>query len=218
MKRTVGKKWLPILFMCIMCVFVMLPANQAQAASNKTKAIREYKKMLAKKTLKRDSATVYQTKNCRFALAYIDNNSIPELIVYNNKDASHIQGWGALYTYRKGKVRLVSPLTLDTRSRLGYYHKTGWFADNTTYQGYGGDTFQKLSGGKIKDDYTFSRSVEYRGGAYVITGYGIMSNGSYQEVDATAFNRALSYNTNHKKFKKFKFYKNTKTNRKKHLK
>lgn len=212
------KKWLAALMMCFLCFFVMMPATHAQAASNKTKAMRAYKKMLAGKTIVRDEATVYQTKNCRFAIAYIDNNSVPELIVYNNTDASHIQGWGALYTYRKGKVRLVSNLMLDTRSRLGYYHKTGWFMDNTTYQGYGGDTFQKLSAGKLKDDLILGRSVEYRGGRYVVTGYNSIYKGSYEEIDASAFNRALCNKTNNKAFKKFKFYKNTKKNRTKYLK
>ena len=206
--------------MYLMCVLVMAPSQNVQAASNKTKALKAYRSMMAKKELKIDDWTTYQTKNCRFAIAYIDNNSIPELIVYNNKDVSHIQGFGALYTYRKGKVQLVSTLTLDTRSRLGYYYKTGWFMDNTTYQGYGTDTIQKLAAGKLKTDTVYYRSVEYNGSKYVITGYSMMANGSYQSYDATTFNRSLMENTrdkNNKKFRTFKFYKNTKKNRLKYL-
>lgn len=217
MKRNVSKKWFLGILMCLMVVFVMVPSQNAQAASNKTKALKAYRSMMAKKTLKVNDWTTYQTKNCRFAIAYIDNNSIPELIVYNNKDVSHIQGFGALYTYRKGKVQLVSTLMLDTRSRLGYYYKTGWFMDNTTYQGYGTDTFYKLFAGKLKTDMGYSRSVEYNGRKYVITGYGITANGSYQSYDATTFNRSLTYNTGGKKFRTFKFYKNTKKNRLKYL-
>lgn len=218
MKRNEGKKWLLGILMCLMFVLVMVPSQNAQAASNKTKALKAYRSMLAKKTLKVNDWTTYQTKNCRFAIAYIDDNSVPELIVYNDKDVSHFQGFGALYTYHKGKVQLVSTLTLDTRSRLGYYKRTGWFMDNTTYQGYGTDTIQKLAAGKLKTNTVYYRSVEYNGSRYVITGFSMMANGSYQSYDATTFNRSLTHNTKGEKFRKFKFYKNTKKNRLKYLK
>lgn len=213
MRKSTGKKWFLTLLLCWICVFVFLPSQNVQAASNKTKALRAYRKLLSQTTIKRDAYTTFKTKDCRFALAYIDNNSIPELIVYCST-TSHIEGSGALYTYRKGKLQYVCRLMLDTRKRLGYYPKTGWFMDNTTYQGCGGDEFCKLKSGKVKEDIVYGRSVEYN----TVTGFSITTNGKYQEVSATTFNRSLSYNTNNKRFKTFKFYKNTKSNRTKYLK
>ena len=206
------------ILLCMLSVFLAVPSYQVQAASAKKKAMKAYSKMLSKKKIKRDSATVYKGKNCYFAIAYIDNNNVPELIIYNTKDSSHAQGWGALYTYRKGKVKLVCPLTLDNRNRMGYYKKTGWFMDNGTWQGYGGDSIQKLKNGKVLSNLIYGRSTYDNGYKVVIDGYSITQNGSYMTVDATTFNRSLSYNTKNRAFKKYKFYKNTKANRKKYLK
>lgn len=217
MRKSISKKWLLTVLLCWICVFTFVPMKNVQAASNKTKALRAYRKLLSQTTIKRDAYTTFKTKDCRFALAYIDNNSIPELIVYCSS-TSHIECKGALYTYRKGKLQYVCKLMLDTRKRLGYYPKTGWFVDNTTYQGYGTDEFYKLKSGKVKDDVEYFRSVEYNGKNYTATGFSIVTNGKYQEVSATVFNRSLRYNTNNKSFKTFKFYKNTKSNRTKYLK
>lgn len=216
MKRNnVSKKRSWLLLLCLLSIMVFLTALTSQAASTKTKAMKAYTKMLSKKNLKRDDYTVYKTKNCYFSIAYIDNDSVPELIVYNTKDASHIQGWGALYTYRNGKVRYVSSMMLDGKKRLGYYKKTGWFMDNTTYQGWGSDYFQKLSKAKISTAVSYEREV-YNGKA---TGtYIVVKKGSYKNIKAATFKRELKKNTKNKKLTKYKFYKNTSANRKKYLK
>lgn len=213
-----NKKWMLGLLFCMMSVFLMIPSQQVQAAPVKSKAKNAYAQMLSKKTIKRDSATVYKRGNCYFAIAYIDKNNIPELIIYNTEDASHIQGWGALYTFRNGKVQLVGPLMLDNVKRMGYYEKTGWFTDNTTYQGYGGDTIQKLNKGKVMEKVVYHRETFDNGSTVKIKGFAITQSGEYKTVNKTQFNRSLSYNTKNVKFKKFKFYKNTKANRIKYLK
>lgn len=216
--KKMNRKWMLTILLCMLSVFLAVPSYQVQAASAKKKALKAYSKMLSKKKIKRDSATIYKGKNCYFAIAYIDNNKVPELIIYNTKDVSHMQGWGALYTFRNGKVKYVSQLTLDNVKRLGYYEKTGWFMDNGTWQGYGGDDIMKLNKGKISNKLIYSRETYDDGYTVTIEGYSITNNGTYTQVDATTFNRSLSYNTKNKKFKKYKFYKNTKANRRKYLK
>lgn len=207
------KKWILVLI-CVFSVAAFLPSQSAEAASTKTKALKAYAKMLSKKTIKRTGHTTMQTKNCKFAIAYIDNNSVPELVIYNDTDLCHAEGFGALYTYKNGKVVYVTSLFLDGKSRLGYYKKTGWFMDNVTWQGYGTDSFYKLSGKKVKSDYVLFRDRE--NGKSVA--FGLMISNNYQTVDATTFNRVLSTNTKSKKLTKFKFYNNTAKNRKKYLK
>ena len=106
---------------------------------------------------------------------------------------------------------------LDNVDRMGYYKKTGWFTDNTTYQGYGGDTIQKLNKGKIVQKLSYHRSTYDNGYTVTFDEYGVTQNGKYTELDATTFNRALTYNTKGRAFTKFVFHKNTKANRKKYL-
>lgn len=44
-----------------------------------------------------------RASRCSFALAYIDNNNVPELIVSNSLDVPHAGGHGRIFTYKNGK-------------------------------------------------------------------------------------------------------------------
>lgn len=78
-------KKLFLLLVCMISITAFLPSQSAEAVSTKKKALKAYSKMLSKKTIKRTGHTTMKTKDCKFAIAYIDNNSVPELIVLNTK-------------------------------------------------------------------------------------------------------------------------------------
>ena len=109
----------------LMLVFVlMFTSTTTQAASQKTKAMKAYASFLSKnrylKWTDQPNMRTGRAKNCYFAVAYIDNNDVPELVLYT-PDSYHMAGYGVMYTYRNGRVVRVFELGLDLRSTLGYY-------------------------------------------------------------------------------------------------
>lgn len=132
----------------IILVLILLFATPTMAASKKKKALKAYAAFLSKPSIKRGTWPTLYTKNCRFAIAYIDNNNTPEMVLYH-EDSCHALGWLSLYTFRGGKVSLVGYMYGDYLATLGYYKKTGFILDNYTIQGSGGYWYHKLSKGKL---------------------------------------------------------------------
>lgn len=171
------------IFIFLVVVIFMLVPKSVEAASQKTAALTSYAKFLANPNNQiRIYNSICLTKNCYFEIAYIDNNNVPELVLYT-PDSCHVSGFGVLYTYRNGKMQKVSPLHLDKRSTLGYYSKKGILKDNYSVTGMSKDFYDRLSGTSLK---------------------------------AIAYKNLKKY-VGKTKLKKFKFYKNTATNRKKYL-
>lgn len=148
---------------------------------------------------------------CPFALAYITNDNIPELIIdktlskYNSLSASG--DTIEIYTYKGGKVQLLCKTGRDSKS-AGYY-------------------FQKNVAVGIKGNtaigthyYNVSKNIEllnhvyspYSGGAKH-TYY----NAAGRQIKKATFDAALKKYTGGKKLKHYNFYKNTIANRKKYL-
>ncbi len=205
-KKMGNKKGILLLF--LMLVLAALPLN-AQAASQKTKAIKAYTKMMSKSTMRWGADTYYTkvpTKNCEFAIAYIDNDSVPELIVRNTRDITHIAGFGVVYTYRNGKVQVVKNIHID--DKFYYYKKKGVFVS------------MYVSGGTAESYWTLSKgkavcrlSKEYRMIDRKYTYYAASKKTSKKK-----FNAALKKLVGSKKKTAVKFYKNTAAARKKYMK
>lgn len=82
-----------------------------------------------------------------FAIAYIDNDSVPELVVFNNRDIPHVSGYGMIYTWRNGKVVYAGGMVLDNKGEAGYYKKKGIYTDIYSHQGRKGVSYQRLKKG-----------------------------------------------------------------------
>lgn len=140
-----------------------------------------------------------------FAVAYIDNNNVPELILHRKASKGCECAW--VFTYKKGKIVRVKgqgTQKYQFRSSIsGYYKKKGIFAyrmleDDT------GTLYLRLKGTKEKTLNCWKSDLGY----YMIKG---------DQVSKSAFQRYLRNKTAGKKYTKIKWYANTPGNRKKHL-
>ena len=204
------KLWgLMVLLLILVCSSVT-----TQAASQRTKAVKAYASFLSKnrylKWTDRSNMRTGQAKKCYFALACIDNNDVPELVLYT-PDSCHLFGWGVMYTYRNGRVVRVSELCFDLRSTLGYYKKKDVYVDNYSCTGLGTYFYNRISG---RGFGCKEIRYNYRTRKWVTSGY----NWNNKFVSKANFDRALKRVVGKTKFTKYKFYKNTAANRKKYLK
>ena len=167
-------------------------------------------------------AEVWKPVNCEFALVWIDSDDIPELLVYNKKDAYHITGYGELYNYDKTSpthVKAVMALSLDDLAGLGYYRKTGWYMDHYASAGSGKVSLKNIrESGK---NQTVISKVLQSGGSdrYEVAGYEI-SNGpsNSRQLNQTEYNDKVAEVTGGIPMTGYVFYKNTKENQEKYLK
>ena len=146
-----------ILILVCMVMIVFINSFTVKAVSKKEKALRAYDEMLSKSSFNVKSNGMignkriivkYETINCSFATAYIDKNSIPELIVQNFTDTSHVAGYGAIFTYKNGKVKQIAALSLN--EFLKYYKKKGIIIDSYSGIGFSEQNYKKISNGKTK--------------------------------------------------------------------
>lgn len=215
-------KKLKKIFMIMLCVVLITPCMNVSAATQRQRAISAYKKWLSATYVRvLQKGTVYYDdwayKRCtysktkasavKFALAYIDGDSIPELVVYTKK--GHVELFGIL-TYKNGKVRRVYSSTGSSKI-LGYYKKTGCFLERAFSEGtpyY--DNYYKMSGAKSTKKYSkFSYSIYSTEAEYYISG---------KSATKKAFTSGVQNLTKKKSMTKLKFYKNTKANRNKKIK
>ena len=190
MKTNAKRNLLTIL---MLTVLLMLTAVPAYAGTQKQAAMKAYKAFLSTKGL-----TLYPESTdtkLSFATAYINKDSVPELIV---KD----KGYFAIYTYKNGKVKTLLPV--DTMGALTkYYPKKNYIViDHTNMNDI---MYQTLSGAK-------------RLRIFLGTRFKINAKEEYKELTKKQFQKELKKIVGSTKAKKPKFYRNTKTNRKKHLK
>lgn len=204
---------------------LLVHGENVQAASAKTKALKAYGKLMAKSK----TADFTQNSSSSFALAYIDNDKIPELIIQNFYGGM-IKGNYAVYTYRNGKVkRVAGPDTLGTS--ISYYKKKGVIRGSLWYTvpmgGPGeGTTYCQMKKGKIvsilkkevfEPNEAYGRTKTESSWFYDTSGKG----NKFKSLSKKSFNSKLKKMTGSKKpttLKSIKFYENTAANRKKYLK
>ncbi|MCD8012613.1 MAG: hypothetical protein LUG99_05480 [Lachnospiraceae bacterium] len=181
----------------------MLPAQRAEAASTKSSALKAYKVFL-KNAQKSDG------KGKKFALAYVNNDTIPELY-YN----------GCLYTYKKGSVIALSEDALyDENFQIDtYYKKTGVAVLSYSYGPVDVYFYYKLTGGQLKLIMTYEIEYTLDSGGNV-TGVTYSYYTDSKSLTKAAFDKKLKNLVGSKKAKTFtsSSYKNTSANRNKYLK
>ena len=210
------KTFLTALTMLILSAALLIPVQSTQAASAKSKAITAYKKFLSQKTIPWGNDAYYTAvpaKNCSFSLIYIDNNSVPELVITNTQDITHIAGFGVIYTYRNGKMQLVQNTQLD--GKFYYYKKKGIYASSYLSSGIVNYTYSKLSKGKATAKLSKQTNTNF---GKTTTEYYKISSSKMTKLTKSKFNKSLKNLVGSKKRSTAKFYKNTKAKRTKYLK
>ncbi len=204
--------WLLIL-MTIPVAGGVFPCH-ASAAAGKKKAFQAYNKFLSKKRIDWDDDE-YEPQimsKLNFAIAYIDKNEIPELVIYNARGKSHgVFGDGMVYTYRNGKLKKSGVLGCSLLGKVRYYEKIGIIKD------YSFDNFSrnwcfyyKLSAGKVRSTGS-ETEYNYDDNRWEYTA-------RYKKCSRKKYRKRVMVITKNKTGKKFKWFKNTAANRKKHLK
>ena len=156
MKRYLKK----CLFILIMVIACMLPTS-VSAATTKEKALAAYKTFLSQKTIHwrdvsgQDTYSYLKARTLskmKFTIAYVDNNTVPELVLYQDTSypGIHTTGQMMLYTYQNSKVTYVATLR-DlgvTSGTFRYIKKKGVFIDNDYSSGIDTINYRRLISGK----------------------------------------------------------------------
>lgn len=211
MKRLAGLMILTALFMAL-----LLPTD-AQAATAKKSALNAYDKLLQKKSYVIEGEK-YNLRNSVFSVAYIDNDSVPELLVRIDwRSGNNTLSRLALFTYKSKKVKL-----LDTRplgllgmygNKYGYYKKKGVFFTDFAHGYYGGRSYYKISKGKLV--LKLDKNIEMlNSGKSKIT----YENATGKKITKSKFNQTLKNMVSSKKATWMKMYPNTASNRARHIK
>ncbi|MBR2280791.1 MAG: hypothetical protein IJ903_07720 [Ruminococcus sp.] len=203
------KKIISLIFVFIIpfsFIYVQMPVT-AKTVSSRTKAVRAYKKFLKK-----------HKKYKKFSLIYLDNNKTPELLTQKVDDLDYVV---SIYTYSNGKLKKkdsVVYLIEEPTKEFVYYKKTGVYISSFAADAYYWSYYYKYNKGKIKElNLSTERNVWEKSPSYYCK---ILNNDENNKETLTKeeFNKALKKYTNGKKSSAAKFYKNTKSGRKKHCK
>jgi hypothetical protein len=193
----------------------VMPLN-AQAASQKTKALAAYTKLLQKTsiTIKGDT---YKLSDASFAVVYIDNNSVPELFLkLKRKMGNDYLSRIALYTYKNGKAKLAYTESIgllgDYGNSYSYYKKTGVFRFSFSHGDYRDDSYYKLSGTSVTEK--LRKELEYLGNKTNTT----YADGKGKTISKSSYTSQLKKLTKSKKRTSIVLNANTAVNRASYLK
>lgn len=203
--------------LCLVLLLLCLLPLPAQAASKKSKALKAYRNFLSGEKVAWDvgvSSYKVSASQCYFALAYVDGDSVPELIIYNDSgEVPHIAGYGRMFTYRGGKLKSVASLDMNKGRQLTYYKKKGIFTDIYVGSGIVRTAYKRLSGASVKTEILQFKSLMSK-----TKGYTQYVDGTAKSITKKAFNSARKQLIKGAKKTNAAFYSNTAANRSKYLK
>ena len=215
MKSTQKKTFSRILGLLLMITLVIaiIPAIPGEAASKKSKAIAAYNKTLSQRTVavipekvrsrrRIRRYTPAKAQNVKFSVAYIDNDSIPELIL-DDPSKEYFGTW----TFKNGKMKNLGIFFFDNPA--GYYKKKGVFKVSHKY----GNDFYKITNGKSVLILSISKDKGKSSKQY----YSYNSKGRSKKISKSQFNKKLRGYVGSTKLTRIIMHKNTKSNRKKYL-
>ena len=221
MMKKLSKKMASILLV-LLCLTLAVPRMDGNALTQKQKALRAYASWLSKSKVNviikgsvqyynygRDPYQGTRSSKVKFALAYIDNDNIPELIVYT--DEMGFCGSFGILTYRNGRiVRCYASDGCD--SFKGYYKKTGYFKAESNMEIHYATSYFKLGYNKGRHD---PKTAPFALIYYITHPHfkfeSRCMNG--RPVSASSFRTALKRATKNQKISTVKYYNNTKANR-----
>lgn len=207
-KNVPHKIWKHYVVRLVMLCMILTSAFFTQsltsdAASQKTKAMKEYNRLLSQKKLKWSGNLKVKSSKLKFSLIYVDKDSVPELFIDGTSaGTTHVSGAYKLYTYRNGKLYDVGTY----RDSFGYYKKKGVFVSKTYLHGEY-EAYHKLSKG---EDVIRLRSEKYYTTQYF--------DGNENQISKASYKKQLKKLTGKKKASAPVCVNNTSANRKKLLK
>lgn len=133
-KIKTSKQHILVVTLTLCMLFTLFaPATNVNAASKRTKALTAYQKKLKK----------LDSKIYKFALVYLDKDSIPELVI-TSKESIHAV-YGEIYTYNNGKLKNLKYAGSDFGQFI-YSPKKSVACNSSWINGYGAvSTFYRLS-------------------------------------------------------------------------
>ena len=161
----------------------------------------------------------FPTSKMKFALVYLDNNTVPELVI-DNLDNIPIMWYGeigfsdfgnAVFTYKGGKLKQLDVYNSNWRFTKVYKKKGVFYSNNTHHKKEA--IYYYIKGTKTIDIGSFENGKYYNreNGKYY-------KNGAIKPIKKSAFQKLLKKYVGSTKATKIKYYKNTAANRKKYLK
>lgn len=200
-------------------------------------ALEAYNEVLSGESIYIDGFDEYwDTKNCKFALALIDDDGVPELVVADRKDPS-VNNYGVVLSY-DGEAEIVHYMELndaydsDVEYHSGYYEGTGYVIDYCSSgegydqileDGWDESVSSSISDGSkwasyvIRRDYYFGEETK----TYLIfedsVSHFFGGNDNCKKVSKEEYYDSLNPHIESGNFKTFAFHKNTKANRSKYL-
>ena len=219
-------------------VFSAARTQPVQAASKRTKALKAYKRLLSKKKLKFNYGyKAVKTKYVRFSTAYINDDSIPELVIHSLRKTGYIRRNpkyddgpmvysypkdGLVYTFRGGKLKKVGEINISDETKVRYYKRKGVLMavrnerdpESSDYNRRRYFYLTVSNGGRLGTTYLW-KALYYN---LDIWEYGEYSD-PYNDIALSKeeFQDELYPFTNNAGRSKFKWHGNSKKNRKKYL-
>ena len=212
-------------FLTLTLAITALPSQDVRAASKATKALKAYNRVLKRDSLKFGGGTeTIKKKYMKFATAYIDKDSVPELVIHNvkkNSGSGYIED-GLVFTYKGGKVKRAGEINLHVESKIRYYKKKGILIsyDDAGDGEFGHFTeYMRLSGGTLSNTGLY-KGYDFVQGQWVSGKMGDPDNDLDQGItySESEYLAARNKMTGNKTPSKFKWHTNTSKHRKKYLK
>lgn len=189
------KRMKKLFWVVMLLVMIVMPSGRVEAASAKKQALKAYSDFLAV-----NESNYYQP----FAIAYVNNDSIPDL-VWNHM----------LYTYKNGRIIQLVDLPNDA---WGYYKKKNVVVVDYAHGNIYGDSLMTYTYFKIKKNSRVTKLYKYRFSSKKIKASWSYENAKGKKISKAKFNSNLKKIVGSKSMTRFKLYKNTAANRAKYLK
>ena len=192
-----------------------------QYSEDHYEAMTEYKSMLADNNIEIADGKMWESSNCDFAVAYINDDDIPELLLYDIEDSYHVDGYGALFTYEDGAVNFISRLSLNDVRGIGYYEGSGYYMDHYASTGYGSIQINHIDDA-VNENYggyaPFTVNLKYDGENAEVTDYSIYEGETgFESVSEEEFYEVLNECTGNVDLTEYEFFSNNEENREQQL-
>lgn len=143
---------------------VTVKKTSNSSSSAKKKALKAYQEFLKSGYINIEENDIPVPKRlCKFALIYLDNDSIPELVInYDGMEFDNPWINGVLYSYIGGRIKKLD--VMGMMDHLSYYKKKGVLADYS-YSDLGGVgiSYSRLNNGKYQNSLSASKIKKYVG-------------------------------------------------------
>ncbi len=157
------KKMKRLMLLLAVLTFMLIP-QQTFAASRKTKALKAYSKFMKSGKIKEDfTKRRIPNKSAEFALIYLDNDSVPELMVHWKGGDVIGYPWknGSLYKFSNGRVVKVKELSI--MYKVYYVPKTGYLKDQWVFDdGSSGYNYYRYGSGRIYNGNKYQTRRKYK--------------------------------------------------------